>query len=240
MRGFLTSSPLLPVQSPSPSPSESPQGVFVFNLPTDSSETLLKVSALDVIALATGIALMTMLAVLMWRAMQRPRLRLVWDDSRDRWTTTRRDIVQYVLSVPVLVFAWYYYLLLILLIAPNRLTAFKLALAPAALILAARFLAHVWKEAAHNLAKTVPLVIVTTVLLTLTVKSDADAALLFTDGHDVSLTWPSMILLVVADYVFTAAWFFWGARWRAMRGRRVPGIPWAKFPAAVAARAERD
>ena len=198
-----------------------------------------QVTTLDVVTLAAAIVIATLLAVVIWRAAQKPRLRLVFDPVRDRWTTTTRDVVQYALSIPLLMLLWYYYFLVILLIAPNRLSVFKLILAPAAVILAIRCLAHIWREAAHNLAKTVPLVIVTTVLMTLTVKSQQEWLAFQGNGRMAELSGPAAITLVLADYLFTAVWFFLGARRGAVRGRKVPGIPWKAYPQAAHLKIER-
>lgn len=226
---------LLLEASPTPVPSSTPSnsGGLFFNLdrlqvdgPAD------RVTALDVIVLAAAIVIATVLAVVIWRAAQRPRLRLIYDPARERWSTTTRDIVQYALSMPLLMLLWYYYFFVILLIAPNRLSLFKLILAPAAVILAVRCLAHFWHEAAHNLAKTVPLVIVTTVLMTLTVKSEQEWLAFQGNGRMAELSVPAALTLVLADYLFTAVWFFLGARWAAVRGYKVPGIPWRMYPQA--------
>ena len=238
-----------PSTTSSPAPSPSPTS-DVGNVTTDGSGFFInldklqvdgpadQVTALEVVMLAAAIVIATLLAVVIWRAAQKPRLRLVFDPVRDRWTTTTRDVVQYALSIPLLMLLWYYYFLVILLIAPNRLSMFKLILAPAAVILAVRCLAHIWHEAAHNLAKTVPLVIVTTVLMTLTVKSPQEWLAFQGNGRMAELSGPAAVTLVLADYLFTTLWFFLGARRGAVRGRKVPGIPWKSYPQAAHLKSE--
>lgn len=224
-------------ETPSPSPDTSDVQITVDADPTSAGGGI---GSGDLLMLTVAIVLATAFSVALYRAMQKPRLRLVFDNEKSRWTATKRDIVQYAISMPILVMSWYLYFTLLLFIAPNKLSALGLLLVPAAFILSVRFLAHIWHEAAHNLGKAVPLILVTSVLLTWSTKSDADFERLAQSDDNLSPTWPFLLILLFIDYVFTACWFFIGARRWALRGFKVPGIPWHKFPQSKRVQVSRE
>ncbi len=220
--------------TPTPSPSESSAGAeLVVNLPDDSAPGI-KIGTGTILLMSLGIVCATLLAVVIWRAMQRPRLKLTFDEEKQRWTTTRRDLLQYVISIPLLILLWSNYFFVILWLAPNKLTAGGLLVVSSGIVISIRFLAHVWREAAHNLAKIVPLTLVTAILLNLAVRPAEDLLKVIDDRQDLSL--PATLTMLFIDYVFTAIWFYVGVRRRAMSGHKVPGIPWHRFPEAVALR----
>lgn len=212
-------------------PSPSPSDVNVSVGGPDTEGPVQEIGNGWLLLLSTGIVLATLLAVVIWRAMQRPRLKLTFDDDRSRWTTTSRDLVQYAISVPFLIVLWSNYFFVILALAPNKLTASGLLLVSNAIVVAIRLLAHVWAEAAHNLAKIIPLTLVTAILLNLAVRPAEEIVKVLDVKKDLS---PLAYLTVLfIDYVFTAIWFYVGVRRRAMAGHNVPGIPWTRFPAAM-------
>ena len=221
--------PLAAVTGETPTPTPEPSGIQITidSVPVSDGGGI---GSGDLLMLTVAIVLATVFSVGLYRAMQKPRLRLVFDDEKSRWTVTKRDLVQYAISMPVLVMMWYLYFTMLLFIAPNKLSALGLLLVPAAFILSVRFLAHLWHEAAHNLGKAVPLILVTSVLLTWSTKSDADLERLAQADDNLDPTWPFMLTLLFIDYIFTACWFYVGARRWALRGYKVPGIPWHKFP----------
>lgn len=226
-----------PSETPLPTPDPSDVQIAIDTDPTSGGQGI---GSGDLLMLTVAIVLATAFSVALYRAMQKPRLRLVFDDEKSRWTATRRDLVQYAISMPILVLMWYLYFTVLLFIAPNKLSALGLLLVPAAFILSVRFLAHIWHEAAHNLGKAVPLILVTSVLLTWSTKSDADFERLAQSDDNLSPTWPFLLTLLFIDYIFTACWFFIGARRWALRGFKVPGIPWQKFPQSKRVQVSRE
>lgn len=191
------------------------------------------VTASDVVVMTIVIAVTAFFAYGVYRAMERPRLRLT--STADGPRASVRDTVQYAITAPLLVFTWYLFFSLILLFADNNLTAFDLVVLPAAIVLATRLLAHVNGNVAHELGKAVPLTLLTLLIISGGFRDDASLEQLGTELAGIDLSGPSYALLLVADYVFTAAWY-WG--W--VRGYMPLSRPWRERRAAGSAQQVSD
>ncbi len=191
----------------------------------------------DIAGLALLIILAMVASVALYRGMQRPRLRLTHDSERG-WVARPRDIVQYVVAIPFLVTGWVLWLTVILLIAVNDLDGSRMLEVACAVVLATRVLAHLSHEHANQLAKSVPLTLVTLVLISGSLRDPGAIATALDQLTKTSLTRPAMVLIVGADLIITLIWYWVGVRWWADRGGRgIPGrlapehsIPQAESP----------
>ena len=110
-----------------------------------------------------------MLAVVIWRAMQRP-------GSNSPSTKTNsagrppRDLLRYIISIPLLILLWSNYFFVILWLAPNKLTAGGLLVVSSGIVIVIIGFWRVWRRAAHQPRKIVPLTLVTAILLNLAVR----------------------------------------------------------------------
>lgn len=122
----------------------------------------------DALLLLMSIAGLTVLvAVIVWiyRTMQRPRLRPTVDAGSGAASLSWQAIVRYVVTTPIMVFIWFSAILIILTWAARDRSAEELVIAAAAVVGAARLLAHLDEEMARELGKTIPLAVVGVILI---------------------------------------------------------------------------
>lgn len=181
------------------------------------------VGASDLLAMAVLIILATVSAVLVYRSMQRPRLAIYSADGR--WRTHPRHVLIYVISVPFLVLFWWLVLFFILLFTNTPLDGLQTIAITGSIILAVRILAHVWREPAHELGKSIPLTLITLVLISGGLRDPDSLNEVVDQAAMVDITLPALALLVMADWVITALWYFIGVQWLASEQVRVPGVP---------------
>lgn len=181
------------------------------------------VGAIDLLLMAVLIIIATVSAVLVYRSMQRPRLAIYTEQGR--WRTRPAHVLIYVASVPFLVLFWWSVLFFILLLTNTPLDGIQTIAITGSIILAVRILAHVWREPAHELGKSIPLTLITLVLISGGIR-DADSFIEVVDeAAGVDITVQAIALLVMADWVITALWYFIGVQWLASEQVRVPGVP---------------
>lgn len=169
------------------------------------------VSVDDIVVTAVALAVLTLLAVLVYRAMERPRLLLTQTPEGPR--ALRRDVLQYAISIPALTSLWVGYFIVILAIARNNLSAFDVLVTAAAVVVGTRILAHVWSDAAREIGKAVPLTIVTLVLIAGNMRDDAALEILIEDLNALDFSWPAYLMVFTLDYIITAAWYWGWIRW---------------------------
>lgn len=181
-----------------------------------AGDVLVKVAILVVAMLASVAA---------YHAMQRPRL-VVTEVEPGVWRARRRDVIQYVISIPWLLLLWMAGLELVLVFTNNGLSGPEVSVIAVAIVIAVRILAHVLHEHAHELAKTVPLTIVTLWVITANGLRDiGDLEKTVTDWDRTALTGPTELLLVGTEFVVCALWYWIGVRWWWPRGRDLVGMP---------------
>ena len=146
------------------------------------------------------------IAYIVYRAMDHPRLVLHATPEGPR--ARPRDVALYVISMPLLILAWYAFFLGILLLNNNELQVDQLVVFPAALIIAIRFLAFTATHAANELAKVVPIA-----LIAGNTRSAESWLELIEKSEGVSVTTPAIIFVLFADYLFTAIWYWAWIRW---------------------------
>lgn len=185
------------------------------------------VGATDILTLAVLLILGVVGAASVYRAMQRPRIVLT-EVEPGTWRARRRDVVLYLVSIPFLVTAWDLFLILVLVIGANTLSARQIMVVASAVIVAVRVLAHVTRELSHELAKSIPLTLVTLVLINGQLRSSDSVASVFGDFARTVESGPAGWLLPLGDVVITTCWYWLGVRWLAARGRTVPGTAGAR------------
>lgn len=173
-----------------------------------------------------AIIVVSMLAIVAaYHAMQRPRL-VLHEGADGTWRPTRRDFWQYAASMPFLMLLWAMGLQIILLFTNNGLTGHEIVAIAMALVIAVRILAHVSREHAHELAKSVPLTIITLLIVTSSGwRSGSDFERVAEDLSRTQVSVPSVLLLVLSEFVIAALWYWVGVRWWYPRGHDVPGLP---------------
>jgi hypothetical protein len=132
--------------------------------------------------------------------------------------------------MPLMMLIWMGSLILILSIAADGRTAEDIALAVAAVIGAVRVLAHLTPEGAHELGKTVPLAVLSIILLGVSTDPTTwDERWTALEASSDALDTQYLTLLVL-DVVVTALWY-WRvmATWKEER----PTSIWAHFKARV-------
>jgi hypothetical protein len=180
-------------------------------------------SATSVLEVALALLVSVPLVILAYRGMQRPRLRLV--PANDGWRTTRRDTVQYALSIVPLLLLWWGLLMVVLFITANPLDAVGVLTVAGGVVLAVRVLAHVRTEWAHELAKAVPLTLIVVGLITRSIRAPRDLIRVGTEFEQLTVSAAAIGLVVMIEFAATAAWYFLGVRRLGKRGWAVPGVP---------------
>jgi hypothetical protein len=184
----------------------------------------LVVGASDIIEIATLLALAMLAAVASYRGMQRPRI-ILTEVAPGAFRAARSDLVRYLVTIPFLLLSWNLVLTGVLIVAANELTGDRVIVVAASVVLAARVFAHLSPERSHELAKTVPLTLVTLVLISGAIRSEASLENILSEFERTSYTPQAVGLLLVAELIVTALWYWVGARWWWPRGHNVPGLP---------------
>jgi hypothetical protein len=119
---------------------------------------------LFILALAATVLLLRAI----YRGIQRPRLTLTYHEDRPP-TASRDAVLRYLVTPVFLIPTWFMVILGVLVLAANRTNGFRpadeLVVAAAVVIGGSRLLAHVNLEGAHELAKSVPLTLVSLILI---------------------------------------------------------------------------
>lgn len=182
------------------------------------------VGAEDIIGIAALLVIAMLAAVTSYRGMQRPRLVLTETDP-GVFRAARADVVRYLVAIPFLLIGWNFVLIIVLIIAANDLTGDRIVVVAAAIVLAARVFAHLSPERSHELAKTVPLTLVTLVLISGGIRDATSLENIADEFARTSYTPQALLLLLAAELVVTALWYWVGVRWWWPRGHDVPGLP---------------
>jgi hypothetical protein len=158
-----------------------------------------------------------------YRSMDRPRL--VLTPTPEGVRATRRHVITYVLTTPILIVLWWTFFFIVLLVNANEINAAQLVIFPIALIIAIRTLAFLAPRAAHELAKVVPVALVAFVILDGNIRPPEEIGEMLDAVAEINLTGPALLLLFAYDYLLTAIWYWgwirWGQpRWEARRAAR--------------------
>ncbi|MFI0433117.1 MAG: hypothetical protein ACH36H_08225 [Candidatus Nanopelagicales bacterium] len=171
------------------------------------------VSGPELLAYIVVAAIAILVLRAMYRGMQRPRLALFYHDERPP-TTSAAAIARYAVTPFLLVPLWYAAILGILVLAANRGDSLRpgeeLLIAAGVVVGGSRLLAHVNLEGAHELAKSVPLTMISLILISGSVISFGaffvTAYLLFLNLVAIGYF---VLLLAVLDAAFTFGWLLW-------------------------------
>ena len=154
-----------------------------------------------------GLALIMLILLAVYRSMQAPRLRTIAGEDTPpgvRW----QAVVRYLITTPFLVAFWYIIILMVITTASNGRTGEEIVVISAGVIGAARLLAHIHGEAAHELGKTVPLALLSLVLIGGSISGQDRWQQILLEWEKNSGTLDSYYwLLVIFDILVTAAWF---------------------------------
>jgi len=183
---------------------------------TARTVTPLSVSIEEILFWTIVIILSAVLAYIVYRAMERPRLRLT--PTPDGPRAMRRDVILYAITIPLLIFAWWNFFSAILIVADTNLEI-------VAIVLAARVLAHVDQRIAHEIAKAVPLTIITLIVVTGSLRGEENILRLLDEAGQVDISWGALLFVLLADYAITAVWYWGYIRWWQPRRAARRGSP---------------
>ena len=169
------------------------------------------------------IGVAAVVAYWVYRSMDRPRLVLTPTPEGPR--ATRRHVILYALTTPLLIVLWWGFFFTVLLVNANEINAAQLVIFPIALIIAIRTLAFLAPHAAHELAKVVPVALIAFVILDGNIRSAQEIGEMLDAVAEIDLTGPALLLLFAYDYLLTAIWYWgwirWGRpRWEARKAAR--------------------
>jgi len=190
---------------------------------TTRAVTPLSVSIEEILFWTIVIILSAVLAYIVYRAMERPRLRLT--PTPDGPRAMRRDVILYAITIPLLIFAWWNFFSAILIVADTNLEIVALTTVPAGIVLAARVLAHVDQRIAHEIAKAVPLTIITLIVVTGSLRGEENIVRLLDEAGQVDISWGALLFVLLTDYVITAVWYWGYIRWWQPRRAARRGSP---------------
>lgn len=184
----------------------------------------LNVSELLTFIIITALVVLVLRAT--YRGMQRPRIELT-DRPTKPPKPTWKAVGRYLLTPLFLVPLWYFTMLAILLLAAGRGVNVRppeeLVMAAAIVVGASRLLAHLNAEGAHELAKTVPLTLVSLVLVSGSLVGwEGLLILTLLIGINIGTLFSELVVLGVWDILLTLAWVIW-RRMRWYREQRPPG-----------------
>jgi hypothetical protein len=136
----------------------------------------------------------------------------------------RRPTGSGLVTIPILLVFWVLWLIAVLLVGVNTLSGARLVEVACAVVLATRVLAHVRLEHAHELAKSIPLTLVTLVIVSGALRDEVSLTSVLDQIQATTITTSVTAVLVLGDVAVTAAWYWIGVRRLAARGWRVPGV----------------
>lgn len=169
-----------------------------------------------------AVAVTVLLLRSIYRGMQRPRLHLEHHPDRPP-STSGRDVIRYLATPFIWVPLWFIVVLAVLLLAASRGDAIRpaneLVIAAAVVVGGSRLLAHVNLEGAHELAKSVPLTLLSLILISGQVISlEAAFVAIFVLAVNIGSLSYYVFLLALWDVMFTFTWWLLArARWRRAR-----------------------
>lgn len=155
------------------------------------------------------LGLVLAMLILMWvyTSMQHPRLYLT-ADADGRPGTTVKSAVRYLVLTPIMVGVWYFVIALILSVATTSRTPEQIAVLSAAVIGAARVLAHITADGSHELGKTLPLAVLSIILIGGSQPTPDEWMNTMIDlANNVDQIDTYYYILVALDFVMTALWF---------------------------------
>jgi hypothetical protein len=175
------------------------------------TSTLTSVTVTNVLAWAAIIGIAACIAYLVYRSIDHPRLRLTQTPLGPR--VTRRDLILYIVTTPVLITLWWLFFFGVLLVNDNEINPAQLVIFPLALIIAIRTLAFVAPRASHELAKVIPIALVAFVILDGSIRSPESFTEMVAAVDSLELSGPTLLLIFVYDYILTAIWYVGWIRW---------------------------
>lgn len=161
---------------------------------------------------------MTGMIVWVYRSMQHPRLYLSPNARTGEPQASWQSLVRYVVLIPIVLAVWLFVIILIMTIAANDRTAEQIALGAAAVVGAARILAHTSPEGSHELGKTIPLAVLSIIILGGTPDVNSWEGIINDIGTNGEALDASYFTLLLLDLAMTGLWY-WRvrARWREER-----------------------
>ncbi|MEI8083364.1 MAG: hypothetical protein WCI74_16120 [Actinomycetes bacterium] len=186
-----------------------------------------------------GLVLMMLILVWLYHTMQNPRLYLIKTDPTGRPSVTWTAVVRYLLVTAVMIVIWYFVILMILSVATGSRTPQAIGVLAAAVIGAARVLAHMSPEGSHELGKTIPLAVLSVIIIGGGGPSPQGWGHTVLELIDNGSTLDSYyLMLLLLDVVVTIIWFF-VVRWRWDRAHSVAQAAARPRPAGPLRRAVR-
>lgn len=171
----------------------------------------LEVTFGQVLVFALVIGVTAWISFLIYRAMDHPRL--VLHETPEGLRADPVDVVKYVFSMPILIVLWWCFFFLVFLFGENQINAVQLFVFPSALILSIRALAFISPVTARELGKVLPVALVAFLILDGNLRSEAELTEMIDNASEVDTDYLVIAMVLFADYVFTAIWYWGWIRW---------------------------
>ena len=171
----------------------------------------LQVTFGQVITWSLIIGIAAWVSFLIYRAMDHPRL--VLHPTPEGPRAAPRDVIQYAISMPILVVLWWAFFFAVFLINENHINAAQLFIFPSALIISIRALAFISPVTARELGKVLPVALVAFVILDGSIRSEAEIDEMLDQIDLIDTDFLVIPVVLFADYVFTATWYWGWIRW---------------------------
>ena len=194
--------------------------------------------ASDVMLFAIAMAIVAALLWITYRTMQHPRLPVIRRDEQPP-LITGAGVARYGLTIPFMVGFWLLVLITLLAAAAKDRSGVQIVVAASAVIGGARLLAHLKPEIAHELAKAVPITILSFIIIGGGF-TGVEPFLRAAEEIPLELVDSYWLGLIVWDIALTALWFGGQqVRWRRRHRRELAGGPADNVLQRLAARLRR-
>lgn len=163
-------------------------------------------SVIEVALLGVGMSIVASILWVAYRTMDHPRLPVIREPGLSP-RVTWPGVARYAILTPLLVMFWVIVLLMLIIAVAQQRSPEQILAAACAVIAGARLLAHINREIAHELAKTVPIVILSVVII-----GGQLAGLEKFEQTFNAIPWEQadsyVVGLIVWDYLLTFLWFW--------------------------------
>jgi len=181
-------------------------------------------SASDVVLYAIAMALVATLLWISYRTMQHPRLPVIHRPDKPPLVTVA-GALRYLITTPLLVGFWMAVLITLLSAAAKDRSGVQVVVATCAVIGGARLLAHVKQDIAHELAKAVPITILSFIIIGGGL-AGIDPFIRSFEQVPPDLVDSYWLGLIVWDVFLTAMWLLGvHVSWRRQHQRQMAGEP---------------
>lgn len=172
---------------------------------------LIEVTIGEIVGWSLLIGVTAWVAFMIYRAMDHPRL--VLTATPDGLRAMPRDVVQYAVSMPILIALWWMFFWLVFLLSENHLGLLQLFVFPSALIVSIRAFAFLSPVTARELGKIIPVALVAFIILEGKIRSLQEIEEFIQELDLLNIDFWAILFVLMVDYLFTLIWYWGWIRW---------------------------